>query len=441
MKTIPAGRSLIVLVGPSGSGKSHLARKHFPSREIVSMDGIREEFLGDIRRQDKNDLVRDEFLSRIEAKLRAGQRVIADATHIKNKDRRETAEIGEMMNAQVIYLVVDRPMKTKHSHGGWRLEERINNRPLLESHQETFNANEETILLGDHSKGRVVIDTRSDEWRVTNPLPREHDLVLPYLLTIGYPGVRVIGDVHGSMEGLKQSLQTDLFPIFLGDVVDYGSDTLETAKKVGNLVRMGKAAMVRGNHERKIARWVLGNRNLNWQGSLTHGNEVTTNQLQAMDVGHRTWWEDQFLALVDMSPDWIQLGDNIILAHAAVHRRMWGYTIHRVPLDSPLEVMAMYGETTGILNEYGRPERTYKWVDALPQGSVAVVGHAVRSMDAPFEHKGNKGGKAVFLDTGSSKAVDEYDGRVGQMSWMDFDIHEYRKSEPKLIFQGYGSEV
>ncbi len=446
MKTIPAGRCLIVLVGPSGGGKSHLAAENFPAREIVSMDGIREELTGDFRRQDMNVLVKDEFLSRIEVRLHANQRVVADATHIKNKDRRETAEIGEMLNAEVIYLVVDRPIETKFRHAGWRLNQRTpNGVPLIESHDITFRANEITILAGDHVKNRVVIDTRVDEFNLVAPLPRDPHLILPHLLELGYEYVRVVGDPHGNMNGLYQALQgVDdrgvTFFLFLGDVVDYGSETLLTAGIVANLVRKGEGVMVRGNHERKIARYIVQNRDLTWNGKLSPGNDVTINQLKAMGPVRRAIWEDKFLALVEMSPDWIQIGDNTIFTHAAVHHRMWNNTIHRVHPDSSLEAMAMYGQTTGKADEWGRPERIYDWVNELPNGSMAVVGHAARSIEEPFEQRGTQGGRAIFLDTGSSKEIDQFEGREGHLSWMDFDIHQARKSEPKLIARRFGRE-
>ena len=101
-KIIPAGPSLVVLIGPSGAGKSYFAGMHFREREIVSTDALREEATGDLMRQDKNDEVFEEFHRRIAVKIqRFGQRVVADATNIRNRDRREVAEIGQMLNVPV----------------------------------------------------------------------------------------------------------------------------------------------------------------------------------------------------------------------------------------------------------------------------------------------------------------------------------------------------
>ena len=99
MKTIPAGRALIIMVGPTGAGKSTLAHQHFDPRDIVSTDAIRKELTGDVRRQDHDDEVWTEYYRRIELRLRCGQRVVADATHCRNKERRQVAQIGKMLNA------------------------------------------------------------------------------------------------------------------------------------------------------------------------------------------------------------------------------------------------------------------------------------------------------------------------------------------------------
>src|ERR1044071_5839854 len=110
MKKITQGPTLVVLIGPSGSGKSSFAH-HFKVHDpysVVSTDELRIEFTGDIRRQDKNDLVMNEFDRRICMRLEQGKRVIADATHIRNSARRRTAKLARKYGARVIYVVFDR---------------------------------------------------------------------------------------------------------------------------------------------------------------------------------------------------------------------------------------------------------------------------------------------------------------------------------------------
>ena len=425
MKTIPIAKSLIVLVGPSGSGKSHFCEKHFESREIVSSDAIRQEFTGDFRRQDKNNEVFAEFHRRIEVKLNVGQRVIADATHIRNADRRQTAEIGKRLGVPVIYVVINRSWFEKDRDGGWRKVIRMKRGiTLMDAHQTTFEANEKTILAGD-GIADMVIDTRKETFEVGQALTRNPKMVADQLIDRGFEFIRVIGDVHGNVVGLEQSLagrddRGVTFPIFLGDIVDYGVGTLKAAEIVSDLVMSGEAACIRGNHERKINNYIVQERGDGFRGVLTHGNDMTTNQLQALSQGARLGWEERMLALVEASADWIQIGDDILLTHGAGHPRMWDNTIHRANRNSSLESYALYGKTTGKTDPVtGFPERDTSWVDEIGSRKTVIVGHSVLSVATPVILNGTQGGKAVFLDTGSSK---DLDGDPGHLSWMDFSI-------------------
>ena len=444
-KIVPVGKSLIVLVGPSGAGKSHLIGEHFQPREVVSSDALREEFTGDPQRHDKEDSVWSEFRRRIEAKINAGQRVVADATHLRNSERKRTAEIGKILNVPVIYMVVNRAMNVKFHHGGWRNEVfKKGGRSLMEVHEDTFNANLKEILRGD-GLADMVIDTRTDEFEVAQEMTRDSKLFLPDLLDRGYEYVRVIGDVHGNVTGLEKALdgiddRGATFFLFLGDIVDYGSGTLRAADAVSSLVRQGEAISLRGNHERKIFNFVVQERGDGFRGTITHGNDVTTGMLKAADPRFRNEWEERFISLVDLSPDWIQVGPNHLFVHAAAHRRMWDNNTFRAPRNSALESNALYGQTTGETDpNTGFPERLYDWVDEIPAGKTVTVGHAILSVDDPVVKRGMAGGTAVFLDTGSSKTEDAT-GRPGKLSWSDFEITYSRRAGERLAFMEFGSE-
>ena len=407
--------------------------------EIVSTDSIRIEFTGDIGRQDKNDEVFEEFHRRIEAKIRVGRRVVADATNIRNKDRRNVAEIGKMLNVPVTYVVINRPMKTKFQQGGYRLNWTRKGRPLIEAMEETFQANERTILDGDYGLADLVIDTRTDEFEVARLLPRGSDLlVLEHLLDRGFEYVRVIGDVHGNLGGYAKALKgvddRDVtYFLSLGDVVDYGRHTLTTAEITHHIVQYGKGTMTRGNHERKIRNWVVGERKDGFNGHLSFGNDVTTNQLKALIPKDRVLWEDRFLSLIEMSPDWVQIGQKHLFVHGAAHHRMWGNTTFRAPPNSGMEANALFGETTGETDPAtGFPIRKYDWVDELELGQEVVVGHAIMSTEAPVLMRGRNGGVAIFMDTGSGK-------EGGKLSWMDYDIASSR-SGLRLEFRGLQDE-
>jgi predicted kinase len=436
-KIIPLGQSLIVLVGPSGSGKSTFALSNFPPQRVVSTDQLRWEVTEDFKRQDKNDVVFPEFEHRLLWQLANGGRVVADATHIKDADRRRTAQIGKSLNVPVIYVVIDRPLEDKLKTGGWRLEVVKKGLNLVEQHNQTFRANEKKILDGDKIAD-LVIDTRVDEYEVVNALPRDHYDVVPFLESKGFASLRVIGDIHGNVEGLDKAIEDaeeeKRFLLFLGDIVDYDPRGIEALETVHNLITTGRAAMVRGNHEKKIWRIIeqifLGGGT--FSGQISHGNEVTISRLKAMNNTQRERWIRKFQTVVELSPDWIQIGEDWIFAHGAATPRMWDETLFRAHKNSKEESFAMYGETTGEF-EGGYPVRIYDWVEKIPPGKNAMVGHAVLSTEKPVIKRGAEKQRAFMLDTGSSK---EIDGVKGHLSWADFEFFQERK----LIIKGLGGE-
>ncbi len=429
MKIIPTGPSLVVLVGPSGAGKGTFTERNFEAREVVSTDTLRVELTGDMTRQDKNDEVYKEFYRRITAKIAAGQRVVADATHLRDKDRRATAELGIMLDVPVTYVVINRSVEAKLQTGGWRLGVYMKGGlGLIETHEQTFVANEKKILAGDNfPKGRVqVVDTRVDEFRVANAMPRHRDLIMPWLDLHGYDGVRVIGDVHGNLDGFEKAVDVPdtTFLLFLGDLVDYDSRGIEVVRRLVALMRDGRATSLRGNHEKKIFNWIMGERGDGFRGTISHGNDATVNVVKAMSGADRAKWEQTFIAMVEMSPDWIQIG-RWLFTHGAAHHTMWDNELFRSPKNSKIESFAMYGETSGKFSN-GYPERLYNWIDKIPPRHRVVVGHAVLSVDEPVTKEG-PGGHAIFLDTGSSKDITFDNGNVeparrGHLSWLDFNL-------------------
>ncbi len=432
-KLIPPGACLVVMVAPSGAGKTIFCQKHFEAREVISTDDLRVWFTGGLEDQSMNTEVFREFHRRIEAKLAAGQRVVADATHIKNADRRRTAEIGVMMGVPVYYVVINRSVESKMQTGGWRTDcFNAKGVGLIERMEQTFVSNEKVILSGDNKLAKVI-DTRVDNFEVVKPLPRDPFVLPVHLLDRGFTHVRFIGDVHGNLKGFEKALDApeSTFIFSMGDILDYGVDTLKTTEMMYDIAMSGRGIMIRGNHERKIFNFVIQERKDGFRGRLSAGNEMTTNQLKALGTKRRRNWEDKFLGLMRMSPDIIQFGNRWMFAHGAVHEKMWNNLPRQwFAKNSKLEAYAMFGETTGKFVN-GFPERLYDWVDVLAPGQIAMVGHAVLSTEAPVEMNGKNGGKAVFLDTGSSK---EIDGNFGHLSWVDLPLDEKKGLLPDFVY-------
>lgn len=163
---LPEGepQKLILMIGPTGAGKSELAQSVFPPDWIISTDRLRAQLMGEFKNQDRNN---DVFLAvrrLARARLLSGLSTVIDATHLHRKTRLEHAALAPE-GIQVVYYVVDRPLEQKVRDGGWRNEVIINLDPetrltLIEKHHQHFQQQLKDILAGDSLPNVTVLDTR-----------------------------------------------------------------------------------------------------------------------------------------------------------------------------------------------------------------------------------------------------------------------------------------
>lgn len=100
---------LVVLCGPSGSGKSRYAREVFGEYELVSMDEIRQELTGNLSDQSQNGQVRSLAKERLKEHLRRGDRVVWDATNLRRDFRRLPLSLGRDYGAFTRLIVFHMP--------------------------------------------------------------------------------------------------------------------------------------------------------------------------------------------------------------------------------------------------------------------------------------------------------------------------------------------
>lgn len=108
--TIPE-LALVVLVGPSGSGKSSFARAHFRPTEVLSSDTCR-----GLVRDDENDQAATsdafEVLHFIGAKrLAAAKLTLVDATNVQEEARKPLVALAREYHCLPVAIVFDLPEK------------------------------------------------------------------------------------------------------------------------------------------------------------------------------------------------------------------------------------------------------------------------------------------------------------------------------------------
>lgn len=85
-------RQIIVLCGPSHSGKSTFARRFANGFTIISSEEIRKKLTGKLELSEHEDAVWAEFSARKRSALRAGQNIILDACHLSSRARQHALE-------------------------------------------------------------------------------------------------------------------------------------------------------------------------------------------------------------------------------------------------------------------------------------------------------------------------------------------------------------
>jgi protein phosphatase len=213
--------------------------------------------------------------------------------------------------------------------------------------------------------------------------------------------VRVVGDVHGDAAAFRLAVQTALFVVQLGDLVDDGPDSAGALGVMFDLIDAGDGLFLLGNHDFKLARALAG-------AGVEVGPALAAT-LAGLDAPTRA----RARAEIERAPAWLRWG-GAFFVHAGFHTAM----LDRPPpsgagrrADGVL-ARALFGEPTGRRQADGFPERSLGWVDRIPAGLVVYCGHDRRSHDGrPWTLDGAAGGRAVFLDTGA--------GKGGHLSWID----------------------
>ncbi|MFQ4144270.1 polynucleotide kinase-phosphatase [Chlorogloeopsis sp. ULAP02] len=430
--TIPE-LSLVVLIGASGAGKSTFARKHFQSFEVLSSDFCR----GLISNDENNQSVsKDAFevLRYITTKrLPAGKLTVVDATNVHPDDRKEFVHLARQYHFFPVAIAFDLPEELCHQRNQQRPDRQFGShvvrrhtqflrRSLRNLEREGFRY---VYILKSPEEIDAVEIERQPLW---NNRKYEHgpfDIIgdihgccneLEELLgQLGYikdggQGDAVFDDAKRYPEGgfswstrkddahrhedKETKRQPDKFPtsprphlpasippslwndaptyqhpqgrkaIFLGDLVDRGPRILDTVKLVRNMVAAGTAFCVPGNHEHKLLRKLRG-KNV----KVNHGLEQTLAEIAALPEEVREQFSKQLKEFLDsLVSHYVLDNGQLVVAHAGMKQEYQGRG------SAQVREFALYGETTGEIDEFGLPIR-YNWAAEYRGEAMVVYGH------------------------------------------------------------------
>ena len=242
MKISIPNLSLVVLMGPSGSGKSSLARKHFLPTEVLSSDFCRGLVADDENEQGATNDAFDvlHFIAR--KRLAAGRLTVIDATNVQPEARKPLVALAREFHCLPVAIVLNLPEKVCHERNVGRADRAFG--PHVVRNQ-TRTLRQSLRGLGREGFRHVFVLSTPEEVEeaVVERVPLYNDRrseAGPF---------DVIGDVHGCSTELQELLSrlgyTDAGhpegrkAIFLGDLVDRGPDTPGVLRLVMGMVEAG----------------------------------------------------------------------------------------------------------------------------------------------------------------------------------------------------------
>ncbi|MGI5421065.1 polynucleotide kinase-phosphatase [Actinomadura luteofluorescens] len=363
---------LVVLVGVSGSGKSHFARKHFKPTQVVSSDFCRGAVSDDENDQSATGDAFDLLHYIVGKRLRRGLLTVVDATNVQSKARESLRRLAKEHDVLSMAIVLDVPEGLAAERNAGRPDRDLAPHVIPRQRRELRRS---MRSLGREFR-RVHVLTGPDEIdaatiRYEKAWNDRRELKGPF---------DVVGDVHGcraELEDLLADLGYEILrdaegravganhpggrtALFVGDLVDRGPDSPGVLRLVMGMVAAGDALCVSGNHEAKLVRALRGSK-----VRVAHGLAESLEQFAAEDEDFR----DGALRFMDgLISHYVLDRGRLVVAHAGLKEDYHGRASGRV------RSFALYGDTTGETDEYGLPVR-YPWARDYRGKAMVVYGH------------------------------------------------------------------
>lgn len=390
--------SLVVLVGASGSGKSSFARKHFAATEVLSSDSMRG-WVADSEVDQGASGDAFEVLHFLAAKrLARGRLTVIDATNVQAVSRKPLVALAKQFHVLPVAIVLDVPEKECRARNADRPDRQFG--PHVVRNQCHALRQSLGALKREGFRTVWVLSPEEIDAAEIERVPLWNDR------RADHGPFDIVGDVHGCDDELAALLDRLGYApdgqhpegrraVFLGDLVDRGPKVAEVLDRVKAMVEAGRALCVPGNHEAKLLR-KLGGRNV----KLTHGLAETMAQLEARPPE----WLDGMRTFLDGLVSHYVLDDGkLVVAHAGLKEALQGRA------SGAVREFALYGDTTGEIDDYGLPVR-YPWADEYRGQAVVVYGHTPVP-EAVFQNN------TICVDTGCV-----YGGKLTALRWPEREV-------------------
>ncbi|WP_342564449.1 polynucleotide kinase-phosphatase [Paenibacillus sp. FSL R7-0345] len=402
-RTIPFPHGgIIVLVGPSNSGKTTLLRRLVEEgvlleTEMVSSDTYRT-LVGDVeyldwrgRPREEADILYNDYQKLsglafeamntvVSMRSRLGKLTVVDATHLQPEYRRKYIDIAAEHDLPCVAWVLDVPEQTLLARDKTREQPR--GRQRVKSQYSQFKRS----LRGLRDEG-FDFTYMLKEPEAVQFVRRDN----PLLADIG-TGIDVIGDIHGCYDEMLELLgelgyaagEDGLYRhpdgrtlVSVGDVMSRGPRSLDTMIFWKRHCDAGIARMTDSNHGWKIARYLSG-RNV----TLSHGDENIAAELGllAKEAGMEATAalkEELKQFLLSAPSHLVMCRDGVrrlVITHAGIRDEYIGRQSRRI------QDFCRYGDTDGM-DAIGTPVRK-EWYTGHESGELIIWGHDPRPYPA-----------------------------------------------------------
>jgi protein phosphatase len=368
--------SVVLLMGASGSGKSTFARKHFKPTEILSSDFCRGLVSDDETDQSATSDAFDLLHTMLRKRLKNRKLTVIDATNVQPSSREPLMAIAREYHALIAAIAFDLPEKVCQERNKLRPDRNFGAH-VIHNHTRDLRRSLKYLQADGIKTVHVLSSVEEMESAVIARVPlwnnKQHEQG-PF---------DIIGDIHGCFDELVRLLEklnyrvsriadgegstafSILHPdgrklVFVGDLVDRGPNSPDVLRLVMSAVKSNVGLCVAGNHDDKLLRKLRG-KNV----QVKHGLQQTLDQLESESEVFKKEVAQFLDALVShyILDEW-----KLVVAHAGLKAEFHGRASGKV------RSFALYGETTGEIDDYGLPVRL-NWASEYRGKPMVVYGH------------------------------------------------------------------
>ncbi len=363
--------SLVLLIGPSGAGKTTLAERLFAPTECVGIDAMRAMLDDDpysaTATSDAVEMIRIVTARR----LARGRLTVIDAPNVNIEERRPLIKLAQKNHAAAVAIVLNVDAATCRANNDKRASVPKLPAKVLERQQAAMKK----TLASIKKEGfyRVHTITKPEDFE-TFSIQRE---TMRADRCDAHGPFDLIGDVHGCCDELETLLSKlgyakdeqnvwrhpdNRKAVFLGDLINRGPRSLDTIRLVMDMVDADSALCVPGNHENLLVKWFGGA-----SFPPTHGLKATLDEIDKLPADDWKALKARIAKFVKALESHLILDNGMLIAaHAGITAELAG--------RMNVKRFALYGETRGETDGYAR-RKIPLWALQYRSKARVIYGH------------------------------------------------------------------